>query len=321
MENNSIERRVRVGSKHKINGLVKSHYIYINCACMKRGLLLYLLFFGLNACAGDTLTRAQVYNFSVGDTFDYRDHSYSYRTSEGTIYSVDSSLTYSRYAITNVFYSADSSIKYIQRIKLFPNLNSLDTIILQNLSRFEVYLDTSICFSETNGIISMDTTSEYHGRSTNEIDESFCSLPSLFQNIIFSNDLGIVWIYQYEGGCGPCNGWDVDTTNLIYFTKGAETWGTPYYNFTTEVQPLSLGRCQIELQPTINNGQFNVKTSQADLLPITLNIYDVAGREVKQIYLNNLNNNVSIESRSAGVYIWEALSGNQLIQTGKMIGY
>ncbi len=280
---------------------------------MKTICLIAILVFALKVVANDTLTRAQVYNFNVGDTFDYKNAEYSYcSASNNGPGSSDSFISYFRYVIANISYSLDSSIKYIQSELVYPSPFQFDTMMLVNLSDYEVYLDSTPCtpgFGPPSIII--EDTSWYHGRICNIITPYGC-----FSSSVFADGLGLILHTRVSGGLGCYGSYSVA---LIYYSKGSETWGTPYYNFPTGISELSTDETQITLSPTVNNGAFNIKVTDASLLPVSIMIYDVAGREVKRTALNNADNNMNIAPCCAGMYIWKAVTHGQLIKTGKMV--
>jgi len=116
-----------------------------------------LLFITVGLLANDTLTRAQVYNFNVGDTFDYKEV-YQYGSTlapPGTPW--HTTISYSRYIITSQFYSPDSATKYIQRKQVYPEPAVLDTLVLTNLNAIEVYQDSLYC---QYTIFQFDTSSQ-----------------------------------------------------------------------------------------------------------------------------------------------------------------
>ncbi len=68
---------------------------------MRQSFLLIILFTGLTSNAtNDTLTRAQVYNFNVGDTFDYETE--SIQVSQDDPINYIHSISFSRYVVTQV---------------------------------------------------------------------------------------------------------------------------------------------------------------------------------------------------------------------------
>lgn len=283
---------------------------------MKNLSLLIIVLFSLTTKANDTLTRAQVYNFSVGDTFDYRYYvAIEVEDPPGGVYSYTESTSYSRLLVTNISYSLDSQTRYIQRERIFPLPDSLEILTLTNLSGYEVFLDT--CNGCPYYNISMGPISQYNGRSIDTLNQ-FAGSPGN-EELIFVDGLGCVINNLAEGGCGPCGGSSLYSTTLIYYAGGNETWGTPYYDLPSAVEQINALNHEITLFPTLNDGNFAVKMQDAGLLPINMIIYDITGQKIQQISLNNLNNEISIGPHSTGVYLWKASSGNLLIQTGKMV--
>ena len=281
---------------------------------MKTICFIAILCFALKVEANDTLTRAQVYNFSVGDTFDYRNYKDIEKANDcGPLESIIS-IGYNRYVISNIFYSLDSSTKYITRQRAFPQPLIFDTLTLQNLSGYEVNLDLPDC--NGHGTITIDT-SRYQGRTYNMLMQSGCNggHNPIYYDRAFVAGLGTVLRYSESGAYG-C--YETDSIELIYYSKGSETWGTPYYNFPTGISELSNDETRIILSPTLNNGAFDIKVTNASLLPVSIMIYDVTGREVKRTTLNNAENNLNI-APCAGMYIWKAVTKDRLIKTGKIV--
>lgn len=281
---------------------------------MKCFFILILFFSALQAQGNDTLTRAQVYNFNVGDTFDYKyysSNSYLYNPSQ-----ISLTITYARYFITGIYYSPDSVTKYIQRERLYPQPQTFDTLTLKNISTYEVELDTPNC----NSIITIVPNSHYNGRIANilgpYIDE--CSSPYHHEDEYvdgLGNVLSLDW-GSVPYGYDPT--WN-DTTELIYCAKGSETWGNPYYDFPATVQPLNTTNAQISLFPTINNGTFNLKITNGNRSAYQFAVYDLTGRTIKTAPLNNGVNNIMMDNSDKGMYLWSVISEGTILQSGKMI--
>ncbi|MBK8657841.1 MAG: hypothetical protein IPN22_02925 [Bacteroidetes bacterium] len=78
---------------------------------MKTFLLFLFVVSNVFGLANDTLTRAQVYSFSVGDTFDYK-HSNSYFIgTPGYQYSE----SFERHVIVGTYFSVDSNTLFIAK--------------------------------------------------------------------------------------------------------------------------------------------------------------------------------------------------------------
>jgi hypothetical protein len=279
---------------------------------MKFLTLFCLLASTLSSTANDTLTRTQVYNFTVGDTFDYRN--YSHNDIEFPNYATIISITYTRYVVTNIYYSPDSATKYIVREQLFPATFNYTTDTLQNLTKQELPLDVSLAqCSDT--IYKFDSSSQYHMRELNSLTQSFCGGPTQ-QLLVVVEGIGIVLNYSDWAAMGLDH---FDTLALVYYSKGSETWGTPYYNFPTVISTLNPNCNIISLLPTVNSGAFEVKIADAKVLPVHLIVYDITGREVHQATLNDMANYFDITPCSSGIYIWKAAAHGQISQTGKIV--
>ena len=275
--------------------------------------LLFILLLSLAAIgtkANDTLTRAQVYNYYVGDTFDYR-HINIYFAGSYT----DTTVNFTRYVVTNISYSTDSSTKYIVSQEVFP-ATSQSTLQLNDIQGQEVVLDT-ILYSYVGGANMYIVTPlpDFFGRQTNYTTHPY-SAPGQ-EELLFAEGLGEVMDVKHYGYHTPSV---IDTTILIYYANDSVKIGTPYSDFLTAIQPLDAAAADaVLLYPTLNEGTFNVQITDAGLLPVNLTLYDITGREVKQLHVNDLHNRISIDNYSSGIYIWKAQSPGKLVQTGKMV--
>ncbi len=280
---------------------------------MRKLLFAFLLIIVHPVFANDTLTRDRTFDFSVGDTFDYRhyNHTITFNNPHPTNITT---ISYSRYVITNIYYSLDSITKYIARARLYPLPVVYDTLAITHVSIYDLETFTSGCVSS----MSIITDSQYHNRVVNIIIIGYNCAGSNHVEFVFADGLGITLEYKW-GGTDYGGEYYSDSSVIIYYAKGSETWGTPYSDFTTGLQQLSPEDGRISLFPTVNDGTFNVKISDENLLPATLTVYDVLGREAKQLTLNNLNNIVNIKPCSLGMCLWKAVSKVQSIETGKMV--
>lgn len=279
---------------------------------VKKVLTLLLLFAAFCARANDTLTRAQVYDFNVGDTFDYQNYNYSWVPGNSQL---NSSTEYTRCIVKNIYYSINSDTEFIERLWVYPSPISFDTLTLENLSYYEAYLDTITTCGPDHWQIFVNSTSQYHGRIIDSLYENSCGGPNEIVTA-FVEGLGVT-LKNY--GYTTPELVDGYTDQLIYYSKGSETWGTPYYDFPTAIQAVNPTEAQISLFPTVNDGSFTVKIPVGSLLPVNWVVYDITGREVKSISLTDLNNPITLDNCSQGVYVWKAFSKNGLLQTGKII--
>lgn len=278
---------------------------------MRKLLFAFLLLSACPAFANDTLTWGRTYDYSIGDTFDYRYYSHNITYPPNINPEDITSIAYGRFAVTNIYYSLDSTIRYIEQKRLYPEPVIFDTLTVTDLSTYD--LAWYGCLPNMPII----TNSQYHNRVVNIMIPDCVGENHV--EFVFADGLGTVLDYRWGGD----DTYDAylywDSTELIYYAKGSETWGTPYSDFATGLQPLSVQDGHITLFPTLNDGTFNLKISDASLLPVNLTVYDVLGRDVKQLTLNNLNNSISFEPWVSGMFVWKAISNGQLIETGKIV--
>jgi hypothetical protein len=189
---------------------------------MKTFLLFLFVVSAVFGLANDTLTRAEVYNFSVGDTFDYK-HSNSYFIgSPGYQYSE----SFERHVIVGTYFSVDSTTLFIAK-KIIDGflVVTYDTVVITGLQDYGIYYVNELYCLDTT--YNMDSTSQYNGRRVNV---SVCSggLESVYEENRVVEGLGIARKHQSYGN--PMDGFFSYTTELLYYSKGNETWGTPILN-------------------------------------------------------------------------------------------
>ncbi|MBS1685527.1 MAG: T9SS type A sorting domain-containing protein [Bacteroidetes bacterium] len=164
--------------------------------------------------ASDTLTVRQVYNFSIGDTFDYR----------GFVHSSDigpsSYLSYYRHIVTQKNYSTNSDTIYYTYYDPDRGYSS-DTITdLDSIAIFEI----PNIYSSCNMSYTVDTGT-FLGMPANSVDIS--CFESGGQDIV-AESIGKVKHVRssidYSGTGYNASGWQ-----LIYYAHDSIQAGTPYY--------------------------------------------------------------------------------------------
>lgn len=183
---------------------------------MKHLFTLIIAFCFLGSRANDTLTLAEVYSFSVGDTFDYKG---AYVNTIG--YQDYLREYYFRLIISEMNYSADMDTLVITYND--PNgYISYDTI--NGLSRKAIYSIDSM-FPGTNQCqyhYSIQN-SPFSSRPTNEIQEACFERGSHYR---YGYGLGKMY-HRYGHGNGA-DGFEAQEVELIYFSNSDTTIGTPY---------------------------------------------------------------------------------------------
>lgn len=182
---------------------------------MKRILLLLFTILSLSqAKASDTLTFRQIYNFNVGDTFDYK---LTYSEVLGIFHEVPlSGYNFQRCIIKGKIASADS-VTYI--MSFLPSYHLFDTLVYTHLDS-TILLDTLAhgSWQFTIGINSCDSV-------YNEIDV-VDAIDETFYKRQYSPRLGA--IYTMGGFNYPPTDQSTTDTTLIYFHTANAQCGTPY---------------------------------------------------------------------------------------------
>jgi hypothetical protein len=274
---------------------------------MKRLLTGLLVLFFVPLMASDTLTRAQVYNFSVGDTFDYKqyvnywDHQYI-----DTTY-----INYSRKVITNIYYSLDSSTEFIERTTIYPLPLTKDTLTLAQVQECELCLDTSSYYKPD--VLSFFPTSAYD-RIVNIIVTYRGGPPYPYQRV-FAQGLGEVMDVDNGSYLGGQVG-QTDTFQLIYYAGGSSIWGSPYYTFPSGIGNVSNNETIV--YPSPNHGNFKLVTA-LDVASEELWIYDMLGNVVCKKTITATSTPIDIQAFGSGVYVWKIVQQNKVAALGKIV--
>ena len=273
--------------------------------------ILFVMIF--NANGADTLTRAQVYNFAAGDTFDYRITRNTTTNPMGTGEVYNTTVSYTRFKVTQIYWSLDSSTKYIVRQQLYP-VSGFDTTVLVNLNGFEVIMDTSWYNPNfANNFFVIDTAPNYFGQTTNAIS-FFCCAPG-WDVIFFGRGLGKVLENTYGGALS--NHYN-DTTLLIYYAGINGIYGQPFTSFpTAEIETPATENPFVSISPNPGSGKFMLRSNAKK--PYRFFLYDLAGREVLNLLVNNKTSQLDITRAGAGLYYWKTAFDDSKTITGKIV--
>ncbi len=188
---------------------------------MKHTALLVMFLAFIEVKGADSLTNAQVYNVQIGDTFDYR-----VSTFQNQFFN---HFSYERYVVTNRILSVNGDTLFISRSRLFPLPVIQQNMVVTLLNSFVI----SSIVPDTNAIQSFITSQDtsFNGRTVNYFHSSGQNTYT-FQ---WAEGLGETLQEFWQGvGIPPSS---FNSTRLVYYSKGTEHWGTPYYlldgsNFT-----------------------------------------------------------------------------------------
>ena len=246
--------------------------------------LFLILGFAFNAMAtNDTLTRAQVYNFNVGDSFEYR----HYFKPLGT------------YSITSYYWKVVESISHSSNgdtLFINYNLGNNYDLALTDLQQYEWNTGRSSSYSSLN-YCTVDTHSSYNGRITNDVwpNEIFEG----FVHEIYGEGLGQI-LHDFQG-------WGdyfvQDATTLIYYRKGAEVWGTQVLlgNVFNDIEETT--KISFHLSPNPASDEITITTEARNGAALDAYVYDITGNCVathKNISANLQN--IKVFSLPPGYY-------------------
>lgn len=189
---------------------------------MARVLLSAILFLiSITASASDTLTLRRVYNFEVGDTFDYKvstEWVWSGNTMRNDYY-------YVRHIIESKTLSPDSNTVFYAIRRVGYQVNEIDSTTITNLDS-PLYTNYN---SPCQAYLTTYSSPSFYNRTINNIQYGGLGCGA---DTIFGEGLGVT--RGVFGGGDGMGSYDNTTAELIYYSKGGEIYGQPYENFTGE---------------------------------------------------------------------------------------
>lgn len=245
---------------------------------MRKVLLAFIFYAGCltSIKANDTLTRREIYNFEIGDTFDYK-------TVEDYAYYGIYNVGYSRNVVNDKVVSANADT--------FIYVINGGNLILTQLDSVEIILqcppDTLVSCNYSFGSISGTNIPK------NTIDIN--GLPSISYS--YGKGLGKI----YDGKSGYDMGFRTEYTELIYFSKDTIKWGTPYY-LLSDIKGLGIPPTDFRIYPNRTAGDVTVSIDES-LIGSTAIISDITGRTIiAGVELKTLNTKLETAGWSNGVY-------------------
>ena len=260
---------------------------------MKKILLISI--FALLSFAGrasDTLTVRQVYNFSVGDTFDYQTTTFNYDFNINTV-------TYSRQVINQKAWGS------IQDTIIYNNswiITNLDSIAILQMHGFDSLGLTVVYF---------DTTS-YSGYLSNRLSMGGIDVAN---NYTVTAGLGLTREISYSVSSNP-NFPNFTDKKLIYFSNGNQSFGIPYY-ILAGVNDLT-NTPTITLYPNPTSDQLHLSISDASH-HYQFILTDLFGSELLSQPITDKETTLNISHLASGLYTWRLTSDNAMIKTGKVV--
>jgi hypothetical protein len=275
---------------------------------MKPLITLMLLLTGLTLFANDTLTRQEIYDFLVNDTFEYKLTSTTSYYSGGTSLSSDTEF-YSRYVIVDIFYSTDSSVRYIKRLNFSSMPYVYDTIKLAPPTGNEIELSFQQLANTDSAFISGEPL--FFNQPTNRT-KVFRGYTYITQK--FARGLGMVYEGKSSGVLGVQSN---HTTTLIYYSGSKGVMGTPYTNYPLSVNDVSnTETLSVYFTP---DGRLHITQASNSRQPFQFRVYDVSGRLVTGTTVTDNVTDISVGNVVSGMYIWQAVFNDNTTLNGKVM--
>jgi len=284
---------------------------------MKRLCLLFILFqLAISGFAQgpDFSTIREVYAFAVGDTFEYQ---------VGSRQSYEPYCHYEGYTLTIItsFNTSHDTILYTSR-----NFSEAIGACCQPGCGFSQYAfssgnaiiknaDSSIFYNTLcpNGDECLDTefsSSSYNFHKQNQFYDNGFN----FVNEIYADSLGLV----YSDEIAEDNMTEI-TSQLIYLHKTTgEIWGQPQ-SIVSGVKTLQLDPLTAQIFPIPIENNFNLTLSQSPFRKLDFLLFDATGKTVFNQPITNIQTEMDRNGLSDGLYLWELISNNEVLQRGKLV--
>ncbi len=263
---------------------------------MKRGLLAFsfCVFAVVASKANDTLTRTQVYNFSVGDTFEYE---YHYGPANGCIVPIGDG--YYLEIIKNISYSPGSDTLYVERERHTITVTTSHVDTITHLLEYEIFQDS--CMPTYLQI----TPNAINGRTYNEVQYGACGGGITERYAYGLGEIYSYYVYEsFPVGCFAYN-----EIMLHYYSKQGETWGT-FVNIISGFSAVEKGLRDFRISPNPATTGFTISIDE-NLLGSTATITDLTGREIANTKLQTLNTKLETGSLTDGIYFVTISTGTQ----------
>lgn len=251
--------------------------------------------------ANDTLTRAQVYNFNVGDTFDYR---YEEWNNNGISYKV----SYSRFVVDSIYFLTDTL--YIGRKKVSLPAGYYTEAVADTEASVIDFLPTTFFVTYD---YSFDSSSVYGGRKLNG-SRAFYSEHGV--NLKYVDGLGKVY-ERTDGHLSPDPPFATQR-ELIYYSKGTEKWGTPY-DLLLNTKHITDNKAAGIVYPVPATDMFNLLVHTYVVTPLQFMLCDALGGLIMQQQITKQQTTIERSNLPNGIYYWQLIDNGKVVARGKQI--
>lgn len=288
---------------------------------MKHLLLILSLYIGISSKAQDTImpTIGELYNFDIGDVFEYKYLTYNYDGNLGVMvreYTIKTVID-KWFMNENVHYRFSLlKERYWQNPPGYGTSYSLDTI------------------EEIFGPI--DSTFQFYGNhdTVTQYPCSYCHVDSIFVSSEFH---GRKMIYHYQGDAmsngysiwGEGIGWvkshsfsedwgsGQGSDELIYYKKAnGETWGAFYGIDYVGIKENESDKMRLTYT---NSGVLEASLPTQPNSNAILTIYNLTGQIVSTYLLESKLTNIDLGMLPKGIYLWQLQQEGKAVQNGKLL--
>jgi hypothetical protein len=253
-----------------------------------------------------------VFNFNVGDTFDYKQTSFNQCVGFFEISYLRKVVVQKSYSINQDTIYYQYSLSYGNGLggNQFLNVSPFDTIT--NLDSFAIYLtEPLLSTGNSAGCVSRNyDTTFYFGYASDSIGIGCFESRDFFR---YTNRLGMTY-YNLSGGGDPC-GSNGNTYELIHFANDSMHFGYDVLDGFFDLSKIS----NAYLYPTSTHGLFHLSFPDAGLHSAYLILTDLLGQQVYSSPITGSETTHDISYLSSGLYTWRIISDNATIKTGKII--
>ncbi|MBS1596375.1 MAG: T9SS type A sorting domain-containing protein [Bacteroidetes bacterium] len=281
---------------------------------MKKTLLLVFSLLSLSVIkASDTLTIRQVFNFEVGDTFDYEQTVYNEcvglysgsamrRVVTQKTYSTNQDTIYYQYAVSFPSSTIPFSGNIFIRSSAFDTITDLDSFAINLTRPINPPGNSAGC-----GAAQYDTTTYFSNVSDRMVIGCFESSDL----VLLTNRLGVTDLDAVGGG-DPCGG-NGNRTRLIHFGNDSVRYDAPL-GLSDQGTATYHG-----LYPNPAADKVYVTLPSSGATGSYLVITDLFARTVYRSDILSDQNPIDISTLSSGLYLWRLESDHGTIQTGKIV--
>ena len=276
-------------------------------------LLLFIVGFsfkGFSQCSPYPTNR-EVYDYAVGDTFQYYFsansgyYQYHYKIVTNRIDYGNDSIAYTIKQITSdwnnhITTSTNPSIIYY-----------IDSTITYRVGST---FDTVTCSTDSGILLYHITFYQSTGLYCDVIQQNIFGISSNY--VRFSVGLGTTYSYLCSN-TSPCN--YCTSLSLIYAHKSnGYIYGHQHRSSFLSVEEIG-NYNSVSISPNPTTTSFTVQLSTPPSPETYFQLYDAMGRQLRREEINSNTTTINRNNLTSGIYFWQLVSGNRMLERGKLV--